>query len=714
MMRPCALVRLFIAALFASLATLGAAGQSADDLSWSVPPPLADLGRGHKVRLIYFVPADREATPEHEGKIRAVMALVNDVLRRDLARRGIESRGLDFEFAEGQAVVHLVRGQRPADHYNGGETYDRHVQWRTVNEEVEARFGPPQRRIHLIFPETHGDGPAAFEWPGSHAHAAWLSADAGVGIMTAWILRDELCRATIDEEMRFLFDEAPIAGRVAHGHGQPDSPRFEFIEDGVGAIVHELGHALGLMHDTRDPADVMGHGFRDLRQAFAHDAPPERRPTFSEENARFLALSRFLREDWADVAAAEDGSADPAGTAKNDAPASETPDNEAPQFSLTLPGLTPGQDKIALVIEATDNTDLAAAVYRDLKADSVIGGAELVGTSSRLDVVWNRPPLVADEEIEIEVRMIDRAGNISWATLKKQVSTAAEVEDDSVDGATQLDGVKLWRDIPYRDGHSPSWRLDLAVPDPRPTEDCPAIVVIHGGGWIEGDKSSFSTPEHPVPGNIIDFARLGFVAASINYRLSDEAVFPAALDDCRCAIRWLRAHAPRYGIDRRRIGAYGNSAGGHLALLLGLMSAADAPPEDGFWSEEAGDVQAAASDSGPLDMLAQHQQGTLAKVVEKFLGGPPEGERRNLYLRASPSQYVRQDACPMLLIYGGRDNQVPIATADDLVRALEQAGHADVTYLRLADADHCPHSLVRVGWLLPAVNEFFSRALAPR
>ena len=95
-------------------------------------------------------------------------------------------------------------------------------------------------------------------------------------------------------------------------------------------------------------------------------------------------------------------------------------------------------------------------------------------------------------------------------------------------------------------------------------------MVIHGGGWLEGDKSSFASREHGVPGNIVNFAALGFVAVTINYRLSSEAPFPAALEDCKTAVRWLRAHANDYHLDRDHIGAYGNSAGGHLALLLGM------------------------------------------------------------------------------------------------------------------------------------------------
>lgn len=270
--------------------------------------------------------------------------------------------------------------------------------------------------------------------------------------------------------------------------------------------------------------------------------------------------------------------------------------------------------------------------------------------------------------------------------------------------------VTVTRDIAYRDGPSKSWRLDLAVPKEKATKPRPAVVVIHGGGWVEGDKSSFASKEHGVPGNIEEFAELGFVAATINYRLSGEAPYPAALDDCRCAIRWLRAHAREYDVDPERIGAYGNSAGGHLALLLGM--AKDARPDaDAPHGKESSQVQAVVSDSGPIDLLHQYQNKRLHQVVEKFLGGPPTGDRADLYKQASPASHVGPKAPPLLLIYGGADEQVPVETADEFVAALGRAGLKDVTYHRLAYVDHCPHSLVRLPRMREAVNEFFLRTL---
>jgi acetyl esterase/lipase len=271
--------------------------------------------------------------------------------------------------------------------------------------------------------------------------------------------------------------------------------------------------------------------------------------------------------------------------------------------------------------------------------------------------------------------------------------------------------MEVVRDLRYRDGDSNAWRLDLALPSGSPAQLRPAIVVIHGGGWIEGDKSSFSTPKNRPPGNIYDFAKLGFVAATINYRLSKEAPYPAALHDCKCAVRWLRAHAEQYRVDPDRIGVWGNSAGGHLATLLAMTNDQPEFEGDGPWEKFSSRVQCAVSDSGPIDLVAQYEQGTLRTVVETFLNGPPDGDRRKDYLQASPSHHVHAKVPPLLLIYGVDDNQIPIETADRFVAALDQAGLKDVSYHRLAKVGHCPHSLIRVPWVSAVVDEFFVRTL---
>ncbi len=272
-------------------------------------------------------------------------------------------------------------------------------------------------------------------------------------------------------------------------------------------------------------------------------------------------------------------------------------------------------------------------------------------------------------------------------------------------------GVTLLGELRYREGDSQAWRLDLALPGDETQALRPAIVIIHGGGWLEGDKSSFSTPKNRPPGNIFDFAQRGFVAATINYRLSREAAFPAGLEDCKCAVRWLRAHAEKYRLDPNRIGVWGNSAGGHLALMLAMTADEPEFEGDGPWREHSSRVQCAASDSGPVDLIGQHEQGTLRTVVSMWMNGPPEGDRAAAYRRASPTSHVHPGIPPLLLIYGVDDNQVPIALTDRFVTSLDEAGVKDLSYHRLAKVQHCPHSLIGVPWLPSVVEEFFVRTL---
>ncbi len=281
----------------------------------------------------------------------------------------------------------------------------------------------------------------------------------------------------------------------------------------------------------------------------------------------------------------------------------------------------------------------------------------------------------------------------------------------SADDPLVPEGIAVLHDLPYREGTSRQWKLDLAMKKDTGGKPRPGIVVIHGGGWLEGDKSSFASREHGVPGNIVDFAALGFVAVTINYRLSPEAPFPAGLEDCKNAVRWLRAHANDYNLDPDHIGAYGNSAGGHLAMLLGMVGKDARLEGDGPYQDQSSLVQAIVSDSGPIDLIGQHRRGALRVVCERFMGGPPEGERAAAYRRASPADQITPRTPPLLLIYGVEDAQVPVETADRFVLALGRAGLKDVSYYRLAFVDHCPHSLVRMPAMRAVVEEFFVRTL---
>jgi dipeptidyl aminopeptidase/acylaminoacyl peptidase len=148
--------------------------------------------------------------------------------------------------------------------------------------------------------------------------------------------------------------------------------------------------------------------------------------------------------------------------------------------------------------------------------------------------------------------------------------------------------------------------------------------------------------------------------------------------------------------------------------MLGMLDPSTKLEGDGPYLEQSSLVQAVVSDSGPIDLLYQHEHNQVRYAIQPFLGGPPEGARIDAYKLASPLNHISKNVPPLLLIYGGNDEQVGVETADQFVVSLNRAGLKDVSYHRLAMTGHCPHSIQRVKYLEPVVNEFFLRTLAAR
>jgi len=219
------------------------------------------------------------------------------------------------------------------------------------------------------------------------------------------------------------------------------------------------------------------------------------------------------------------------------------------------------------------------------------------------------------------------------------------------------------RDVVYGDVGGRALRLDILRPDPVPDAPMPAIVHIHGGGWMGGSKDDSNPNE--------GLARAGFFTVNVEYRLSPEAVFPAQIQDVKRAVRWLRAHASEYHVDPARIGAWGHSAGGHLAALLGT----------------SGDVQAVVALSPPTDLRFPEEWNPWpASVLDALFGRPPD-ERQELARQASPLCFVGPGVPPFLIIHGEQDDVVPVAQAERLYRALTEAG-GDAALVRLSCAAH--------------------------
>lgn len=216
-------------------------------------------------------------------------------------------------------------------------------------------------------------------------------------------------------------------------------------------------------------------------------------------------------------------------------------------------------------------------------------------------------------------------------------------------------------------------KMDVFLPHDGRTQR-PAVLFIHGGGWLLGTKDEFLVMARRLAGS-------GYVTATINYRLVPDGVFPRAIQDAKCALAFFRGHAAQYGLDPARVAAFGYSSGGHLAAMLGV-SAGKAEIEADCASGATGPANAVIGGSGLYDL---HDMTTLG-LVSGFLGGS-EAEVPRAYDLASPIEYVRFGLPPFLLTHGGADWVVPESQSFRMRDALRTAG-GEARFLELTDSGH--------------------------
>jgi acetyl esterase/lipase len=233
------------------------------------------------------------------------------------------------------------------------------------------------------------------------------------------------------------------------------------------------------------------------------------------------------------------------------------------------------------------------------------------------------------------------------------------------------------RDVVYGHGGSRALRMHLVKPKSPPPGLMPVVVYIHGGAWRSGSK------EGGLP-LLKDLARKGYFGASIEYRFSAEAKFPAQIEDCKCAIRFLREKATEYKLDPDRVGVWGSSAGGYLAALLGTSGGVKELEGSGGWPERSSRVQAVVDWFGPTDFLTMGKNEIdhdAADSPESQLIGGPIQENKEKTAKSSPLTYVSADDPPFLLMHGDQDNLVPPAQSERLQEALTKAGVKSVLKL---------------------------------
>jgi acetyl esterase/lipase len=226
--------------------------------------------------------------------------------------------------------------------------------------------------------------------------------------------------------------------------------------------------------------------------------------------------------------------------------------------------------------------------------------------------------------------------------------------------------IQVEKDLVYGKAGDMELKLDLAMPK-MGDGPFPAVVCLHWGGWREGRRQDL--------GKTIEvLARHGYVAVTVEYRLAPKDTFPAQIHDCKAAVRWLRAHAKKYKINADRIGAFGFSAGAHLACLLGTTRKQDKLEGDGGNPEESSSVQAVVSFFGPTDLTRKTWTEEMErKILVPFIGDTLD-KKPSAYEKASPVTYVTKDAPPFLFFHGDKDALVSVEQSRILAEKLEKVG----------------------------------------
>ncbi|MCE9591568.1 MAG: alpha/beta hydrolase [Planctomycetes bacterium] len=233
------------------------------------------------------------------------------------------------------------------------------------------------------------------------------------------------------------------------------------------------------------------------------------------------------------------------------------------------------------------------------------------------------------------------------------------------------------REVIYGRAGDIDLRLDLYLPAMPVARPAPCVVFVHGGGWNKGARTAFHWHARQM-------ANLGFVAASVGYRLSGTAKYPAALDDCQRAVRWLRKHAEEFGIDTARFGAMGSSAGGHLVACLGVRETRD--DSDAELRGLSSKVQCVVDVHGVHDIPLLSGSHLEKECLIEFLGGPL-AECRTAWEDASPIRFVDTDSAPTMIIHDPGDSVVPYDDSAKFAAALI-AAHRPVEFMPAPGAGH--------------------------
>ena len=259
---------------------------------------------------------------------------------------------------------------------------------------------------------------------------------------------------------------------------------------------------------------------------------------------------------------------------------------------------------------------------------------------------------------------------LAWLVLPASMCVA---QTDAASFAADLFRYEVHTNIVYHTASNYESKLDVYLP-PGVSQPVPVVIVIHGGGWIEGTKEERVLEMMP-------YLQMGFAAVNVEYRLGRVALAPAAVEDCRCALHWVFANAKEYNFDTRRVVVQGGSAGGHLALTTGMLTPAagfdrECRPAGDYWRANPGKdedprVAAIVNWFGISDVLDELHGANAKGYAVVWLGDQANADE--IARRVSPINYVNSNVPPIITIHGDKDELVPYSQAVRLHHALDSA-----------------------------------------
>ena len=241
--------------------------------------------------------------------------------------------------------------------------------------------------------------------------------------------------------------------------------------------------------------------------------------------------------------------------------------------------------------------------------------------------------------------------------------------------------VELYDGLEFAQVDGQSLLLDLYLP--TPVNNPPLVLGSHGGGWKSGSRKGVKMPWLPSE---------GYAVASISYRLTDKAIFPAQIHDCKGALRWLRANAEKYGYNADKVVVSGSSAGGHLAALMGTSAEVDSlEGTTGGNLEQSSRGQAVIDFYGATDFVLRSKTqpkraNEESSVVYRLLGGGAD-KKTELAQLASAAWHVTPDDPPFLVVHGDKDNTVLLAQSERIVEVYEEA-HLPIELIIIEGGGH--------------------------